>query len=131
MIVLAGENTDALQGKEPQLHTFAAVWECAEGEGSFRWSGITETFVLPIKSQADVSLACLRAYFHFKGGKATSGFRLKDTNPLLNKLLYLTKNTEVIHHFQRRPTLRTQSLQVKKKKLYLHNADSDLLCHIV
>lgn len=40
-ILLAGENTNALQGKEPQLDSFAVIWECAEGEGSFRRSGIT------------------------------------------------------------------------------------------
>lgn len=60
-MVLAGENTNALLGKESQLHSIAVLWECAEGEGSFRWSGITETFVIPIKSKADVSPAWLPA----------------------------------------------------------------------
>lgn len=82
-IVLAGENTNVLQGLESQLPSTAVIWEGAEGEGSFRWSGITETFVIPIKSKADVSPARLPAPI----SKVESHEWIQtETKPLLNKL---------------------------------------------
>jgi len=66
---------NTLQGKEFQLHSTAIIWECAEGEGSFRWSGITEAFVIPIRSTADVPPAGL---FPFQRWKTANYFRLKD-----------------------------------------------------